>query len=149
MAFRFQGIVNADPPVSGSTPSLLANGTVVQDIVGDYDWEKVASSEKYYQELSLRSDGTASYREDSETAREKVVRTGDGKWNVDSENVVWIVIAELRTETKIKKKPIPPIPGFEDGVKVDYKVAIDIPINKLKTAPPSGPTGPKNRWRRK
>ena len=78
------------------------------------------------------------------------MRTGTGKWRVNNnENVLWVVIDRLKTETKIKKKPIPPIPGIEDGVKFDDNIAFDIPVDKLKTAPPSGPTGAKNRWRKK
>jgi len=128
--------------------SVLKNGVIVESLAGDYDWEKGGSSEKYTQLLNLRSDGSASYKEESETVRERVTRTGDGKWRV-KDNVVWVVIDRLKTETKILKKPIPAIPGFEDNVKVDENIAFDIPADKLKTAPPSGPTGPKNRWRRK
>lgn len=63
---------------------------------------------------------------------------------------MWLlVVDQLRTETKVLKKPIPPIPGFEDGVKFDSNVAFDIAADKLKNAPPSGPTAPKNRWLKK
>ncbi len=152
MAFRFRGVVDDTPPSSSSSSSssVLSGGSIDSALVGDYDWEKGGSSERYYQQLSLDADGSATYREDSETAREKVERSGSGRWSVDKDYVVWVVIDELKTETKIKKKPIPMIPGYEDGVKVDKKVSIDIPGDKLKSAPSStGTMAPKNRWRRR
>lgn len=60
-----------------------------------------------------------------------------------------LIQLELKKETKIKKKPIPAIPGFEDEVKIDNNVSIDVEVKKLQTAPPSGPNAPKNRWRKK
>jgi len=71
-------------------------------IVGDYDWVKGGSSEKYVQELSLRNDGTAHYEESSETYSEFWKRTGDGKWN-EEEGVVWVILAELKKKRKLRR----------------------------------------------
>jgi len=126
-----------------------AKGYLDQSIVGDYDWVKGGSSEQYSQDLSLAKDGTATYREKQETYSEAWERKGEGKWSVE-DGLVWVVLAEMRKEVKIKKKPgAPSIPGIQDEVKVDYKVAFDIPLDKLQKAPPSGPSAPKNRWRKK
>eukprot|EP01115_Flamella_aegyptia_P002390 TRINITY_DN136428_c0_g1_i1.p1 TRINITY_DN136428_c0_g1~~TRINITY_DN136428_c0_g1_i1.p1 ORF type:complete len:126 (+),score=36.52 TRINITY_DN136428_c0_g1_i1:88-465(+) len=121
---------------------------VDNQLVGKYDWEKGGSMEKYKQEVVLNGNGTASYYEYSETNSEMFTRTGSGTWSVDSNGTVWVKCDELRKETKMKKRPIPNMPGFEDGVKVDYNIAVDIPADKLRNAPPSGPSAPKNRWRR-
>lgn len=64
---------------------------VDKSLVGDYDWVKGGSMEKYFQELSLRADGTASYLESQETSSETWTRSGDGKWSV-KDGVVWIII---------------------------------------------------------
>jgi hypothetical protein len=117
------------------------------DLVGNYDWVKGGTMEKYSQDLSLRADGTASYKESGETSSEAWTRSGSGRWSV-KESTVWVVCDSLKKETKMKKKPIPNIPGFEDEVKVDYNITVDIPLDKLRTAPPSGPNAPKNRWRK-
>lgn len=49
-----------------------------QNLVGDYDWVKGGSMEKYTQDISLRADGTATYKEFSETKTESFTRSGNG-----------------------------------------------------------------------
>jgi hypothetical protein len=105
--------------------------------------------EKYSQELSLRSDGSAYYKEVSETGLESFERTGHGKWSVKDETV-WVMLDELKKEAKVPKKSFAPmIPGIKDEVKIDKNILVDIPVDKLRTAPASGPAAPKNKWRRK
>src|SRR4051794_28924353 len=84
-------------------------------IVGDYNWLKGGSMEKYSQDSSLRQDGTATYNEKQETSSEVWERSGFGKWRVE-DDTVWIILAgertqenlifclELKKDTKIKKK---------------------------------------------
>ena len=117
------------------------------ELVGSYDWVKGGSMEKYTQDLTLNANGTASYKEFNETRSERWERTGHGKWKVEND-VVWVILDELKKETKALKPQIPAIPGFHEDVKIDKNIAIDIPVDKLKSAPASGPSAPKNRWRR-
>lgn len=106
----------------------------MDQVVGTFDYAKGGSQEKYTQELTLRKDGTATYSEFSETKYQTFTRNGSGTWKIGEDDIVWIIIASLTTDTKVKKQPIP-IPGIKDEVKVDQNVAIDIPAQKLRTAP--------------
>lgn len=133
-------LIHQKPVVTPATP---VNKT---EFIGEYTYIKGGSSEKYSQDVSLRADGTASYREYSETRTESFTRSGEGTWKVDDE-YVWVTVNELKKDTKAKAKV--PIPGFGDEVKVDYNVAIEIKVNQIKTAPAAGPNAPKNRWLRK
>eukprot|EP01118_Nematostelium_gracile_P012358 TRINITY_DN4506_c0_g1_i1.p1 TRINITY_DN4506_c0_g1~~TRINITY_DN4506_c0_g1_i1.p1 ORF type:complete len:138 (-),score=38.48 TRINITY_DN4506_c0_g1_i1:60-425(-) len=117
----------------------------MNDLVGTYDWTKGGSQEKYTQVIELRSDGSATYREDYEDAFETFTRSGAGKWTIDKDETVFVICESMTKDTKAKKK-ISPMPGYKDEIKVDYNVAVDIPVQKLKTAPASGPSAPKNRW---
>eukprot|EP00026_Physarum_polycephalum_P021102 Phypoly_transcript_24146.p1 GENE.Phypoly_transcript_24146~~Phypoly_transcript_24146.p1 ORF type:complete len:153 (+),score=13.89 Phypoly_transcript_24146:38-460(+) len=128
--------------------SRIHKGVVDQAIVGDYDYVKGGSSETYTQELSLKADGTATYKQFHETQSEAYTRTGRGKWTVlyDSQ-LVLIHFHELKKDTKVKNKVA--ISGLKDEVKVDHDVALDIKYTDLSKAQPSGPSAPKSRWRKK
>ncbi|PRP88646.1 hypothetical protein PROFUN_02742 [Planoprotostelium fungivorum] len=117
------------------------------DLVGDYHYAKGSSGiEKYTQDVSLRADGTASYSEYNETRTESFTRSGDGSWKVE-EDLIWVYCRELKKVTKAKKTV--PIPGFGDETKVDLNVAVEMKLQQVRTAPPAGPTAPKNRWTKK
>ena len=48
-----------------------------QEIVGEYDWEKGGSNEKYTQSVKINGDGTAVYREFNDTRSQSFERTGN------------------------------------------------------------------------
>jgi len=114
------------------------------ELVGEYDWEK-GGSEKYTQELSLKEDGTAFYKESGESRTDSWTRSGAGTWRIE-DDIVWVLCAQLTKEVKMKSNV--PIPGFKDETKVDYNIGVDVKIDQLKKAPVP-PAAPKNRWRRK
>lgn len=115
-----------------------------QQLVGTFDWVKGGSMESYSQQLTLRADGTGSYVEKQETSSESWTRSGEGRWRVENDTL-WLVCPEMRKDTKLKRTSAI---GLKDEVKTDYNIAVDVPVEKLRNAPPSGPNAPKSRWRR-
>eukprot|EP01117_Protostelium_nocturnum_P001023 TRINITY_DN1134_c0_g1_i1.p1 TRINITY_DN1134_c0_g1~~TRINITY_DN1134_c0_g1_i1.p1 ORF type:complete len:122 (+),score=48.41 TRINITY_DN1134_c0_g1_i1:153-518(+) len=115
-----------------------------QDLVGDYTYIK-GGSEKYQQDVSLKSDGSATYREYQQGKSEDWERVGSGTWKVDEE-IVWVHCRELKKTTK--GKSVMKLPGFGNEEKVDFNVAVELKVKQLQTAPPAGPDAPKSRWTR-
>ena len=65
---------------------------------------------------------------------------------IKENETVWVTCESLKKEVKLKKKSL--IPGIGDETKIDYNIVVDVPVDKLKNAPPSGPNAPKNKWRK-
>lgn len=94
---------------------------------------------------------------------ESWVRSGSGNWNVSNE-VAHFVFDSLTKENNLKSKVA--IRGIANETKVDMSIyemslhlpfymltvpdiQMDIEAKHLRNAPPSAPSAPKNKWRRK
>ncbi|PRP82414.1 hypothetical protein PROFUN_10114 [Planoprotostelium fungivorum] len=111
-------------------------------LVGKYTYVK-GGSEKYTQECSLNADGTATFKEGGDTRTETWERSGSGCWKVEEDYVR--IYCDLKKVSKSKGNV--PIPGFDKNEeKLDANCAVELKLKEFQTAPPAGPTAPKNRW---